>query len=414
MTDIKSICRKAKTASSEIAKCSSAKKEEAIDRIARKLLEEKEYILENNKIDLQNARQQNKPAAFIDRLVLDDKRIESMCSGLKMVAQLPDPIGKVDGMIKRPNGLYIGKKRIPLGVIGIIYESRPNVTIDASSLCFKAGNAVVLRGGSEAINSNKALVKIFRDGLQETGISPEVIQLVENTSRAVVLEMMKERDFIDVLIPRGGKSLISAVVNNSLIPVIETGEGNCHIFIDKDADKKMAEVIVVNAKTTRPAVCNAAESLLVSADIAPKILVRIIKKLQDHNVEIRGCEKVKKYYPNCRLATEDDWYTEYLDYIIAVKVVQDIDEAIKHINKYSTHHSEVIVTNNYQNAQKFLEEIDSAAVFVNASSRFTDGAEFGMGAEIGISTQKLHARGPMGVNELTTYKYIIYGNGQIR
>ncbi len=414
MDRLKEICKKAKLASQIIADCSTEKKDTALKRIAEKLRKQKNYIIEKNKIDLQIAKERKKTEAFIDRLTLNPERIESISQGVISVAQLPDPVGEIENMSKRPNGLYIGKKRVPLGVIGIIYESRPNVTVDASVLCFKTGNAIVLRGGSEAINSNKALVKVLRESLQDCGISPEAIQLVDNTERSSVMEMMKMRDYIDILIPRGGKSLIRAVVENSSIPVIETGEGNCHIYIDKYADKKMAEDIIVNAKTSRPAVCNAAESLLIAKEVDPEMLSGILHKLLELGVEIRGCPEVKKIFPSCKIASEEDWYTEYLDYIIAVKIVADIDEAISHINYYGTHHSEVIVTNNYQNAQKFLEKIDSAAVFVNASIRFTDGYEFGMGAEIGISTQKLHARGPMGLKELTTYKYIIYGNGQIR
>ncbi|MFW6149429.1 MAG: glutamate-5-semialdehyde dehydrogenase [Atribacterota bacterium] len=414
MDRLKEICKKAKLASQIIADCSTEKKDAALKRIAEKLRKQKNYIIEKNKIDLHIAKERKKTEAFIDRLTLNPERIESISQGVMSVAQLPDPVGEIENMSKRPNGLYIGKKRVPLGVIGIIYESRPNVTVDASVLCFKTGNAIVLRGGSEAINSNKALVKVLRESLQDCGISPEAIQLVDNTERSSVMEMMQMREYIDILIPRGGKSLIRAVVENSSIPVIETGEGNCHIYIDKGADKKIAEDIIVNAKTSRPAVCNAAESLLIAKEIDPEMLSDILHKLLELGVEIRGCPEVKKIFPSCKIASEEDWYTEYLDYIIAVKIVANIDEAISHINYYGTHHSEVIVTNNYQNAQKFLEKIDSAAVFVNASSRFTDGYEFGMGAEIGISTQKLHARGPMGLKELTTYKYIIYGNGQIR
>lgn len=414
MSTIKEICKTAKSASCEIARCSAEKKNNAFKRIAIKLKEEQNFILRENKIDVNHSRKQNRSEAIIDRLMLNFQRIRAMSQGLEAIAQLPDPIGKIEGMTKRPNGLYIGKKRVPLGVIGIIYESRPNVTIDASALCLKAGNAIVLRGGSEAIHSNMALVKIMKDGLKEEGISPEVIQLVKDTERNSVIEMMKSRDFIDVLIPRGGKSLISTVIENSLIPVIETGEGNCHIYVDESANEKMAEEMIINAKTSRPAVCNAVESLLIAERAAPRLLLKLLHKLQQSGVEIRGCKKVKSLYPDCKFATEEDWYTEYLDYIISVKIVQNIDEAIAHINHYGTHHSEVIITESYQNAQTFLEEVNSAAVFVNASSRFTDGFEFGMGAEIGISTQKLHARGPMGLEELTTYKYVIYGNGQIR
>ena len=414
MTKLREIGKKAKMASYEIAHCSAERKKEALGLIVEKLNKQKNYILEKNNIDLQIARKRKKTEAFIDRLTLNSKSIESISRGLESIAQLPDPVGEIEGMIKRPNGLYIGKKRVPLGVIGIIYESRPNVTVDASALCLKAGNAIILRGGTDSIHSNMALVKVLKEGLQESDITSDVIQIVEDTERSSVMEMLKMREYIDILIPRGGKSLIRTVVENSSVPVIETGEGNCHIYVDKDADEKMAEEIIINAKTSRPAVCNAVESLLISEDSALKFLPKILLKLQHSGVEIRGCPKVKKIFSDCKDATEEDWYTEYLDYIISVKIVADINEAISHINYYGTHHSEVIITQSYQNAQKFLEEVDSAAVFVNASSRFTDGFEFGMGAEIGISTQKLHARGPMGLKELTTYKYIIYGNGQIR
>lgn len=414
MSKIREICQQAKTSSYQIARCSTDQKNNVLKLIANKLYEQRKYLLEQNNIDLHIAKERGQTPPFLDRLALNLAIISSMVQGLEDIAQLPDPIGEVDGMIRRPNGLYIGKKRVPLGVIGIIYESRPNVTIDASALCLKSGNAIVLRGGSEAINTNRALVNLVKEALQEEGITPEAIQLVEDTDRSSVIEMMKMRGYIDVLIPRGGENLIRAVVENSSIPVIKTGEGNCHIYVDEDADEKMAEEIIINAKTSRTAVCNAAESLLFTEKVAEKFITQILLKLQEAKVEIRGCPKVRELFANCKIANEEDWYAEYLDYIISVKIVKDINEAISHINHYGTHHSDVIITNNYQNAQKFLEEVDSAAVFVNASSRFTDGYEFGMGAEIGISTQKLHARGPMGLKELTTYKYIIYGNGQIR
>lgn len=408
------IGQKSRLASYEIARCSTDKKNSALKFMAENLRKEERFILENNNKDIEIALQKGKSKAILDRLKLNKERIKAMSDGLLSIAALPDPVGEIETMIKRPNGLYIGKKRVPLGVIGIIYEARPNVTVDASALCLKSGNAVILRGGSEAINSNRALVKILKEGLKENYIPSEVIQLITDTKREKVKEMMKMREYIDVLIPRGGASLIKMVAENSLVPVIETGVGNCHIYVDDEVDLEMAGKIVINAKTSRPAVCNAAETLLVAEKVAPLFLPKLLSELEKMGVEIRGCSEVKKIFPVCKEATEEDWYTEYLDYIISVKVVKDIDMAIEHINKYGTKHSETIVTSSYQKAQKFLEEVDSAAVYVNASTRFTDGFEFGLGAEIGISTQKLHARGPMGLKELTTYKYIIYGNGQIR
>ena len=414
MDNLTIIGQQSRTASRRIARCSTNKKNSVLKSMADKLRKAENFILRSNSKDIEIAQQKGKSRAILDRLKLDKKRIEAMADGLLAIAALPDPVGEVESMIKRPNGLYIGKKRVPLGVIGIIYEARPNVTVDASALCLKAGNSVILRGGSEAINSNRALVKILKEALKDNNIPSETIQLIGDTKRESVIEMMKMRDYIDVLIPRGGASLIKTVVENSSIPVIETGVGNCHIYVDENANLEMAEKIVINAKTSRPAVCNAAETLLVSEKVAPLFLPKILPVLEKLGVEIRGGKKVRRIFLVGKEATEEDWNTEYLDYIISVKVVKDIDEAITHINKYGTKHSEAIVTNNYQNAQKFLEEVDAAAVFVNASTRFTDGFEFGLGAEIGISTQKLHARGPMGLKELTTYKYIIYGNGQVR
>jgi len=414
MDNLTIIGQQSRIASRRIARCSTNKKNSVLKSMADNLRKAENFILKSNSKDIEIAQQKGKSRAILDRLKLDKKRIEAMADGLLAIAALPDPVDEVESMIKRPNGLYIGKKRVPLGVIGIIYEARPNVTVDASALCLKAGNSVILRGGSEAINSNRALVKILKEALKDNNIPSEAIQLIGDTKRESVIEMMKMRDYIDVLIPRGGASLIKTVVENSSIPVIETGVGNCHIYVDENANLEMAEKIVINAKTSRPAVCNAAETLLVSEKVAPLFLPKILPVLEKLGVEIRGCKKVRRIFLFGKEATEEDWNTEYLDYIISVKVVKDIDEAITHINKYGTKHSEAIVTNNYQNAQKFLEEVDAAAVFVNASTRFTDGFEFGLGAEIGISTQKLHARGPMGLKELTTYKYIIYGNGQVR
>jgi glutamate-5-semialdehyde dehydrogenase len=351
---------------------------------------------------------------LIDRLALTEQRIEDMAEGLREIAALDDPIGEVLGMKTRPNGLRIGKKRVPLGVVGIIYESRPNVTADAFGLCFKTGNAVILRGGSDAIHSNQAITRAIKTGLRKAKLSQDLILLVEDTSREVVNEMMKMHGWIDVLIPRGGAGLIANVVANSTVPVIETGTGNCHVYVDETADIKMATDIIENAKTQRLGVCNACESLVIHSKIAEVALPKIVTKLKEHGVEIRGDERAQAISSEIIPATEEDWGTEYLDAIISVKIVDSIDEAITHINTYNTGHSESIITKDYDNALRFQDEIDAAAVYVNASTRFTDGFEFGFGAEIGISTQKLHARGPMGLEALTTTKYIIFGNGQIR
>ena len=351
---------------------------------------------------------------LLDRLLLDKKRIEAMAEGLRQVAALPDPIGEVIDSFSRPNGLQIKKVRVPMGVIGIIYEARPNVTADAFALTFKAGNAVVLKGGSDAIDSNIQIANVMRAALSECGINPDAIQLIEDTDRAVTTKFMQMNEYIDVLIPRGSARLINAVVENSTIPVIETGTGNCHIYVDKDADIDKAIPIIINAKTQRIGVCNAAESLVVHEDIKDKFLPLFEKAMNEHNVEIRGDEESRKLMNSAVSATEEDFGKEFLDYIISVKTVKNVDEAIDHINKYNTSHSDAIVTENEETAKRFLERVDSACVYVNASTRFTDGFEFGFGAEIGISTQKLHARGPMGLKELTSYKYQIVGEGQIR
>lgn len=363
---------------------------------------------------MQAARERGMSQALQDRLRLTEQRIEDMAEGLRQIAALEDPIGEVLSMKTRPNGLQIGKKRVPLGVVGIIYESRPNVTADAFGLCFKTGNAVILRGGSDAINSNKAIVHAVKDGLRKEKLSQDLILLVEDTSRETVNEMMKLHGLIDVLIPRGGSGLISNVVQNSTVPVIETGTGNCHIYVDESADVNMAADIIENAKTQRLGVCNACESLIIHEKIAEQAIRGIVACLKKHNVEIRGDERACALSEEIIPASEEDWGTEYLDSIISVKTVDSLSEAIGHINKYNTGHSESIITENYTNALRFLDEIDAAAVYVNASTRFTDGFEFGFGAEIGISTQKLHARGPMGLEALTTTKYIIFGDGQIR
>lgn len=414
MGSINDIGMKAKKASRKLALLSTLEKNNILQKAADILEKNAGYIIEQNKIDIKNAEDAGMKTTLIDRLSLNESRIKGMAQGMRDVAKLDDPVGSVDSMWKRPNGLQIGQKRVPLGVIGIIYEARPNVTSDAASLCIKSGNSVILRGGKEAINSNKAVVKMIKEALRESGIDENSVQLVEDTSRESANEMMRLDKYIDVLIPRGGAGLIQAVKKNSTVPVIETGVGNCHIYVDKDADFDMACDIVINAKCSRPSVCNAAESLLIHKDIADKFVPMICSKLRDNNVEIRGCSKVQSLFNDVVPADEEDWGKEYLDYIMSVKVIDSIEEAIDHIDKYSTNHSEAIVTNNYNNAQKFLNEVDSAAVYVNASTRFTDGGEMGFGAEIGISTQKLHARGPMGLKQLTTIKYIVYGDGQIR
>lgn len=406
--------QKAKEASYILMNATTTEKNNALLKMAEILLKSSKEILEANKKDLENAIEKGTPKAMLDRLALDESRIQGMADGLKDVVSLPDPIGEVTRMWKRPNGLQIGKQRVPLGVIGIIYEARPNVTCDAAGLCLKSGNVVILRGGKEAINSNIAIVKALREGVKEAGLLEDVIQLVENTDREVATEMMRLNQYIDVLIPRGGAGLIKSVVQNATVPVIETGTGNCHVYVDCDADLEMAKNIVINAKTSRPSVCNAEEKLLVNEKIAKEFLPMMFEALKEKEVEVRGDKKVLDIINGATEIQDDEWGKEYLDYIIGVKIVKDVDEAINHINKYGTGHSEAIITNSYENSQKFLQRVDAAAVYVNASTRFTDGSEFGFGAEIGISTQKLHARGPMGLNELTTNKYIIYGNGQIR
>lgn len=414
MQSILKIGESAKQAARKLAVINSALKNEALENMAKALENNFERVIDANKIDVQNAKEKGLKDSLIDRLLLNEKRILDMIEGLRQIKTLQDPIGEIVSMWRRPNGLMIGQQRVPLGVIGIIYESRPNVTVDAAGLCVKTGNAVILRGGSEAINSNKVIVEIISEAAEKTGLPKGCIQLIEDTSRETVLEMMKLNKYIDVLIPRGGAGLIQTVVQNATVPVIETGVGNCHIYVEETADFEMAERIVVNAKTSRPGVCNAAETLLVDEKIAPQFLPRVLQRLAECGVEIRGCERTLTIYSQAKPAVEEDYYTEFLDLIIAVKVVSDINEAIEHINKYGTRHSESIVTSNYSKAWQFLNEVDAAAVYVNASTRFTDGFEFGFGAEIGISTQKLHARGPMGLKELTTIKYIILGEGQIR
>ena len=404
----------AKKASREAAKLGTDDKNRGLLAVANELIEEQDLILKENEKDIEAAKAKGVKQSLIDRLALSEKRIADMAEGLRQIATLDDPIGEVLYMKNRPNGLRIGKKRVPLGVVGIIYESRPNVTADAFGLCFKTGNAVILRGGSDAIHSNQAIVHAVKDGLCKAKLCQDLILLVEDTSREVVNEMMKMHGLIDVLIPRGGAGLIANVVANSTVPVIETGTGNCHVYVDADADIQMAAKIIENAKTQRMGVCNACESLVIHSAIAEEALPQIVKKLKNHDVEIRGDERAQAISSEIVPATEEDWGTEYLDAIISVKIVDSIDQAIAHINQYNTGHSESIITKSYGNALKFQDEIDAAAVYVNASTRFTDGFEFGFGAEIGISTQKLHARGPMGLEALTTTKYVIFGNGQVR
>lgn len=414
MSSLISLGKKAKEASYILGNLSSKDKNDALYAMADFLIENSKVIIEANKKDLETSRIKGTSESMLDRLALNEARIEGMANGLRQVAALEDPVGEVLGMWTRPNGLQIGKKRVPMGVIGIIYEARPNVTSDAAGLCFKSGNAVILRGGSEAINSNKAIAEALREGLKSVGLVEDAVQLVEDTSREVATEMMKLNDYIDVLIPRGGAGLIKAVVNNATVPVIETGTGNCHIYVDEDCDFEMAKNIIINAKTSRPSVCNATEKLLINEKIAGKFMPIIFEALRENGVEIRGDESLKALDDSVILASEEEWYNEYLDYTIGVKIIKDIDEAINHINKFGSGHSEAIVTKSYEASQIFLQKVNAAAVYVNASTRFTDGEEFGFGAEIGISTQKLHARGPMGLKELTIIKYIIFGNGQIR
>lgn len=404
----------ARTAEPFMRNLSTAKKNEVLRAVAAKLVEDQADIIAANEKDMEKGRKNGMPSGLLDRLMINEARIAGMAEGLNQIADLDDPIGEVPGMKRRPNGLLIGQQVVPLGVIGIIYEARPNVTADAFGLCFKTGNVVVLKGGSDAINSNIAIVKVIRCVLKEMGVAEDAVQLIEDTSRETTTAFMKLSEYIDVLIPRGGAGLIKAVVNNSTIPVIETGTGNCNIYIDESADMDMALNIVFNAKTQRIGVCNACESLVVHEKVMGKFLPALETRLKQKSVELRGDAKACSILPDITRATDEDWGKEYLDYILSIKTVSNIDEAIAHINKYNTKHSEAIITKDYDNAQKFLKEVDAAAVYVNASTRFTDGFEFGFGAEIGISTQKLHARGPMGLKALTTTKYIIYGNGQCR
>ncbi|HOL55382.1 MAG TPA: glutamate-5-semialdehyde dehydrogenase [bacterium] len=410
--DVKELAKKTKSVSYILANAKASVKNSALLLMADRLEENVNEILSANRLDLDNAK--NLSSALTDRLTLNEKRISAMATSLREVARLEDPIGKTVSAWRRPNGLEIQKVRVPIGVIGIIYEARPNVTADAAGLCIKAGNGVILKGGSEAINSNRKIVEVLQSAAVDAGLPPEVISFVDDTRREATLELMHCDEYVDLLIPRGGANLIQTVRRESTVPVIETGVGNCHVYVDDSADLSMAEEITFNAKVQRPGVCNAIETLLVNEKVSREFLPEMLERLRSAEVEVRGCQKTREIVPWVLPATEEDWYTEYLDLIIAVKVVEDVDSAIAHINKYGSHHSESIVTRDYFNARKFLNEVDAACVYVNASTRFTDGFEFGLGAEIGISTQKLHARGPMGLEEITTTKYIIYGEGQIR
>ena len=414
MTDIKTLGQTAKASASQLSLLSTKTKNQILNQMAEALEANTKNIIAANQKDLAKADDYGIKETMKDRLRLDEARIQEMANGIRQVATLPDPIGNVDKMWQNADELMIGAKRVPLGVVGMIYESRPNVTTDAASLCFKTGNAVILRGGKEAFYSNQLLVEIMQAVLAQNDIHPGAIQFVDDISREVVQEMMRLNDYLDVLIPRGGAGLIQNVKNHATVPVIETGTGNNHVYIDKDANLEMAVKITMNAKTQRPSVCNAIETLLVHKDIASEVLPMLEKELLAKNVEIRADQKALAYLTQASEATQADWETEFLDYILAIKVVDSLEEAIAHINQYNTKHSEAIVTENYSAAQKFLNEVDAAAVYVNASTRFTDGFVFGFGAEIGISTQKLHARGPMGLDVLTSIKYIIYGQGQVR
>lgn len=414
MQDLQEIGRLSKESSQELIKMNTKEKNIILKGIAEAIIENKDNILQANALDVKEAETRHIKISLIDRLKLNEERLLDMVQGIKNIALLDDPIGEIIEGKKLENGLEIIKKRVPLGVIAIIYEARPNVTTDAFALCFKTGNSVILKGGSDAINTNIEIVKVIKKTIKKFNVNSNCITLIEDTSKETTMQLMKLNKYIDVLIPRGGKNLIKTVVENSTIPVIETGSGNCHIYVDEFANMQKALNIIENAKTQRVGVCNSCESLVIHKNIEKEILPKLVNVLKKHNVEIRGDEYAKKLVPEIERASEEDFITEYLDYIISIKSVDSIQDAIKHINLCSTKHSECIITENYENAQKFLNEIDSSCVYVNASTRFTDGGQFGFGAEIGISTQKLHARGPMGLKELTTMKYAIYGSGQIR
>jgi len=408
------LAKECKEASYTLQKVGEKEKNNALEFMKEELEKNTERILEENAKDVEKAKEKGLSTALIDRLTLNEKRIKSMIKGIEDVIKLPDPVGEIVKMWRRPNGLLIGKMRVPIGVIGIIYEARPNVTCDAAVLCLKSGNCVILRGGSEAFNSNFAIVDCLKKGLEKAGLPPSCIQFVPFREREAVSVMLKLNEYIDLIIPRGGEGLIRKVTEEATIPVIKHYKGVCHVYVDEFADLDMALKIALNAKIQRPGVCNAMETLLVHEKVAENFLPRLREEMEKAGVELRGCERTQKILPGIKPATEEDWYTEYLDLILSIKVVKDLEEAIHHINFYGSHHSDAIITRDYRNGWKFLNEVDSAAVYVNASTRFTDGGEFGMGAEIGISTDKLHARGPMALEELTTTKFIILGNGQIR
>jgi glutamate-5-semialdehyde dehydrogenase len=411
---IDEICKKAKLASTQLAQASTELKNKALNNMADAIEKNSSKILAANQKDVEAAKAKGVKAALIDRLILDERRLTSMASTLREIAELADPVNEIVKTWTRPNGLIIGQLRVPLGVVGIIYESRPDVTSEASGLCIKSGNAIILRGGSDAINSNMAIGKALREALEETGLAKDTIQVVSVTDRSFAEKLMKMRDYIDVLIPRGGAALIKTVVEKATVPVIETGTGNCHIYVEEDADLNRAIEIVINAKCQRPGTCNAAEKLLVHKNVAKQFLPNLIAALRQHGVEVRGDTKTVEIVSDVKPAVEEDWGTEYLDLIIGVKVVDDLDEAVAHINRYGTKHSESILTADFNKALKFIRNVDAAAVYWNASTRFTDGNQFGLGAEIGISTQKLHARGPMSVRQLTTTKFFILGRGHVR
>ena len=414
MEKLEQLGMRAKEAEIALRMLTTEKKNQVLRQAADDLQKRADRILAENEKDMENGRKNGMNAGLLDRLSLTRERIRQIALGLEQIAALDDPVGEVIGMKKRPNGLLIGQKRVPLGVVGIIYEARPNVTADAFGLCFKTGNAVILKGGSDAIFSNTAIVDSIRKSLEDCQVNPDALLLITDTSRETTKAFMKLNRYVDVLIPRGGAGLIRSVVENSTIPVIETGTGNCHVYVDETADLAMATDIILNAKTQRVGVCNACESILVHEKVKDRLLPELGERLREKQVEIRGDGAVRGLIPDAKAATEEDWGREYLDYIVSIKTVSSVDEAIAHINRYNTGHSEAIVTDSYENAQKFLDLVDAACVYVNASTRFTDGFEFGFGAEIGISTPKLHARGPMGLLALTTTKYIIYGSGQIR
>ncbi|MEJ5377589.1 MAG: glutamate-5-semialdehyde dehydrogenase [bacterium] len=412
--NVREVALQAKEAARTLAKISSDRKERALRLMAQRLEDQSSELLEQNRLDLEEAKSSGLSGPMLDRLTLTQARISEMAQGIREVAGLPDPVGQVVRMWRRPNGLLVGRMRIPLGVVGIIYEARPNVTADAAALCIKSGNGVVLRGGSEAFRSNQAIVKILQQALGEQGLPQGAIGMIPTTHRSAIKEMLQLEGIIDVIIPRGGEELIRAVVSESRIPVIKHYKGVCHVFVDESADLQMAENICLNAKLHRPAVCNAMETLLVHEKISQEFLPRIGAKLMDRGVELRGCSRTRQILPAAKPATEEDWYAEYNDLILAVRVVQGLQQAMDHIAKYGSDHTESIVTRDYNNAQRFLQEVQSSVVLVNASTRFSDGYQLGLGAEIGISTTRLHAYGPMGVEELTTTKFVVYGDGQVR